>query len=150
MDKREQILQRLVSVAESLPGVSAVLRNQPKLDDTRRPAIVILDADEAVELGPDGARREAGATMLVAMTPQVFIHATGDNASDDSAGPTVNAWRAAWLKAVLLDPELLALVGSNGSIRYAGSATGFGWGRVMQGEIGIEITFVYPLKPSDL
>ena len=88
--------------------------------------------------------------MLIAMTPQVFIHAAGDGATDESAGPTVNEWRTAWLKAVLLDPDLLSLVGANGSIRYAGAATGFGWGRAMQGEVGIEITFVYHLNPNDL
>lgn len=150
MDKREAILVRLVAIAEGLPGVAAVLRNVPKLDDTRRPAIVILDADEAVELASEGPRRSPGGPTLVAMTPQVFIHATGASSDDESAGPVVNQWRAAWLKAVMLDAALLALVGSNGSIRYAGAATGFGWGRELRGEIGIEIAFVYYFNPSDL
>lgn len=150
MDKREQILERLVAIAEGLPGVATVLRNVPKLDDTKRPAVVILDADEAVELGPEGPRRSPGGSILVAMTPQVFIHATGTSAEDESAGPVVNQWRAAWLKAVLLDPDLRTLVGPNGSVRYTGAATGFGWGRELRGEIGIEIAFVYQLNLSDL
>ena len=45
MDKREPILQRLVDIARGLPGVASVTRNQPKLDDMPKPAIVILDAD---------------------------------------------------------------------------------------------------------
>jgi hypothetical protein len=146
MDTRELILSRLVEIAGALPGVATVIRNQPKLDDTIRPAVVILDADEAVEAAPDGARRAPGGRLLIAMTPQVFIHA----ADADAAGPIVNQWRTAWLKAVLMDPGLLALVGSNGSIRYAGAATGFGWGRELRGEIGIEIALVYSLNPSDL
>jgi hypothetical protein len=147
MDRREAILERLVAIADALPGVAAVLRNTPKLDDTARPAVVILDADEAVETAPEGPRRSAGGPILIAMTPQVFIHATGEG---ENAGPIVNQWRAAWLKAVLLDPVLKSLVGPNGSIRYAGAATGFGWGREYRGEIGIEIAFVYPLNLSDL
>lgn len=146
-DRREQILSRLVEIAEGLPGVAAVYRNRSKADDDKKPAVVILDADEAVASGPAGTSRASSPASIVEMTPQVFIHVAG---SGSSAGPAVNEWRAAWLKAVLTDAGLRALVGSNGSIRYVGLATAFGWGRSMDGELGIEIAFAYPLIPSEL
>ncbi len=43
MDKRELILQRLLEVAASVPGVVTVVRNQDEISEHRRPAIAVFD-----------------------------------------------------------------------------------------------------------
>lgn len=48
-DTREEILARLVGIAAEVPGVATTGRNRVGLSETARPAIVVLDADEAAE-----------------------------------------------------------------------------------------------------
>jgi hypothetical protein len=43
MDKREQILQRLVEIAAAVPGVNTAVRNQDELSERKRPAIAVFD-----------------------------------------------------------------------------------------------------------
>ena len=57
-DKREQILVRLLGVAQGLPGIAAAFRNKDEISDRQRPCIVILDADEAADdADPSGLAR---------------------------------------------------------------------------------------------
>ena len=47
MDKRELLLQRLVAIAQTVPGIRTVARNTDELSEHKRPAIAIFDADES-------------------------------------------------------------------------------------------------------
>ena len=73
MDKREQILQRLVEVAAGVPGVSTVVRNQDEISEHKRPAIAVFDADESADEAAERQDHPGRAPNLVVMTPEVLI-----------------------------------------------------------------------------
>ena len=144
MDKREEILARLLQVAASVPGVAMAVRNQDELSERSRPAIVVFDADESADEAADHPGR---APNLVVMTPEVLILL---GASPESVGSALNALRAKLVKAVLTDPQLIALTGANGRVRYASCSTHLGHGRSMEGSMGVQFTFTYVLRPEQL
>ncbi len=146
MDRREAILARLLVIASGIAGVKTARRNEASLSERARPGIVILDADEVVELPTTGSGKPARAPSVVSMTPEVVIQLQ-DNSED--VGSQLNAFRRLWLQAVLTDAEILGLVGPNGEVRYEGCATALSRGRTMEGEMGVAIAFLYPLKPSE-
>ena len=55
------------------------------------------------------------------MTPEIYLML---GAKPEDVGTAINGFRAAFIKAVLVDSELATIVGSNGDIRYEGCATG--------------------------
>lgn len=144
MDRREDILARLLVVAQGLPGMTAAVRNAGGLSDDKRPAVVILDADEVAEPAADSRGR---GPQMVTMTPEIYILLSGAPAD---VGTQINAMRAGLIKAVLDDAALQTLVTTNGAIRYEGCATGLARGRSMEGEMGVSIGFTYPLRTNEL
>lgn len=147
-DKREQILVRLVEIAEGVSGVIYAARNVGNIDDEDRPAIVIMDADEAADDGDgSGVARGTNAKRRVGLTPEIYI-LLGDK--PEKIGTELNAFRAALIKAVLTDSTLQGIVGANGGIRYEGCATALSRGRSMEGEMGVSFTFTYILNPAEL
>ena len=147
-DKREQILVRLLGIAQALPGIAAAFRNKDEISDRQRPCIVILDADEAADdADPSGLARRPNAPRRVGMTPEIYLML---GAKPEDVGTAINGFRAAFIKAVLTDPELATIVGSNGDIRYEGCATGLARGRNMEAEMGLSFTFSYILRPDEL
>ena len=147
-DKREQILARLLGIAQAMPGIIAALRNTDEISDRHRPCIVILDADEAADdADPSGLARRPHAPRRVGMTPEIYLML---GAKPEDVGTAINGFRAVFIKAVLTDPEPAALVGSNGDIRYEGCATGLARGRNMEAEMGLSFTFTYILRPDEL
>ena len=147
MDKREQIMARLLEVAASLPGVGTVTRNSDEISEHKRPAIALFDADESADEAAERQDHPGRAPNLVAMTPEVLILL---GASPESVGSALNALRAKLVKAVLTDPQLMALTGTNGRVRYAGCSTHLGHGRSMEGSMGVQFTFAYVLRPEQL
>lgn len=153
-DKREEILQRLVAIAEATPGVKTVRRNEHGLNDDDLPAIIILDGHETAD-DNDPRGRPAYAPRRVAMTPEIWFLAAEQDDHDAKAPPVnvgslLNAMRRPLLKAILQDAELQALCGKSGDIRYEGANTGLSRMRQMEAEIGLSVTFSYILKASDL
>jgi hypothetical protein len=49
----------------------------------------------------------------------------------------------------LHDKTLLQITGSNGRITYDGCVTDLARNRVMKGQMGISLTFVYPFIPDE-
>ena len=145
-DAREQILARLVEVAASVPGVALAGRNRVALSETARPAIVVLDADEAAD-EEDPRGRPANAPQLVVMTPELFVLA-GKPAAE--IGAELNAFRRRIVRRVLTDPALLGLVRPNGFVRYAGCATALAAGRSMESEMSLSFAIRYVLRPMDM
>jgi len=143
MDRREQVIARLVVIAAGVPGIVAALRNVDTLSERQRPGFVIFDGDEAVELPPPGRQGPS----MVTMTPEIAL-ALGDKS--ESVGTALNTLRAAFLKAALTDTTLRGIVGPNGRIHYAGCASAFARGRTMEGEMGISLSIEYPLNPAEL
>ena len=147
-DRRERILARLLGIAQAVPGLVATFRNKDEISDRQRPAIVILDADEAADdADPAGLARRPNAPRRIGMTPEIYLML---GAKPEDVGPAINGFRAAFIKAVLVDSELATIVGSNGDIRYEGCATGLSRGRTMEAEMGLSFTFSYILRPDEL
>jgi hypothetical protein len=147
MDKREAILARLVEIAAAVDGVTTAVRNQDEISERARPAISVFDADESVDERAEQQGHGGRAPNIVEMTPEVLILL---GAPPKDVGTALNALRAKLVKAVLTDSQLIALVGSNGRIRYAGCATHLGHGRSMEGFMGVQFVFAYVLRPDQL
>ena len=145
-DRRELILTRLLEIAKGIDGIAAAFRNRDEISEKQRPAIVILDADEAAD-DADPAARPSRSPRRVAMTPEIYI-LLGSRPED--LGSVINRLRARLVSAVLTDAPLVSIVGSNGDIRYEGCATALARGRSMEGEMGISFSFTYVLRPEEL
>ena len=146
-DVREAILARLTELATTVPGVSHSFRNRAGISEGTRPAIIVLDADEAVEEGDLVGNRPSTAPQIVMMTPEVFI-LVSKRAAD--IGAELNMLRRRMVRRVLTDAALRGIVGPNGSVRYAGCGTALAMGRSMEGEMAVSFAFRYVLKPSEL
>ena len=146
IDRREMILSRLLEIAGSTQGIVAALRNKDEISEKQRPAIVILDADEAADDADPGSR-PARSPRRVAMTPEIYILL---GAKPEELGSDINALRARFVKSVLGDSQLGSIVGTNGDIRYEGCATALARGRSMEGEMGVSFSFTYVLRPEEL
>jgi hypothetical protein len=145
-DKREQILARLLVVVSGIEGIVTAYRNKDEIDETERPSVVILDADEeAAENDPN--KRPATTPRRVVMTPHIYILL---NDSPENIGTHVNLFRARLIKAVLEDAELIALTHDGEGVRYEASTTALARGRSMEAECGVTFSFRYILKPSEL
>lgn len=146
IDKRELILARLLAIANNVAGVKKAWRHKGRLSETARPAIVILDADEAAEI-TDPPSHSPRAPRRVVMTPEIYLMLSGQ---PGEVGTDINLFRANFLHDVLTDADLRDIVGTNGDIRYQGCATGLAEGRSLEAEMGVSISFLYILKPEDL
>ena len=146
IDRREMILSRLLEIASATEGVVAAFRNKDEISEKQRPAIVILDADEAADDSDPGSR-PARSPRRVAMTPEIYILL---GAKPEELGSVINLLRARFVKSVLGDSQLGSIVGTNGDIRYEGCATALARGRSMEGEMGVSFSFTYVLRPEEL
>lgn len=148
MDRREEILERLAVVMAAIPGVTLAGRNIMQPDATQRPCVIVLDADE--QAGAQSQTRDRvrpSGPVLIDLTPEIYLLVNGGSAT---VGPAINAFRVLIVKAVLTDATLATLVTSSGAITYEGCATGLSRARSMEGEMGLQFTFTYPLNPSEL
>ena len=146
IDRREMILSRLLEIAGSTEGIAGAFRNRDEISEKQRPAIVILDADEAAD-DADPSSRPSRAPRRVAMTPEIYILL---GAKPEDLGTAINTLRARLLKAILTDLSLLTILSSSGEVRYEGCATALARGRSMEGEMGVSFSFTYVLRPEEL
>lgn len=146
-DRREEILARLVEVGRAVVGVKTARRNVMNISETSRPALIILDGDEAADDMEFGGTRPFSSPMPVVMTPEVFIMVS---ASAATVGSELNSIRGRVIRAVLTDSGLRDLVGTNGDIRYAGCGTALATGRSMEGEMAASFAIRYFLRPAEL
>ncbi len=147
LDRREDILVRLLAVCRTVDGVAKVARNEQVTNDWDFPAVIVLDADEEADEAAFGRGRPARSPNLVTMTPELYV-ILGE--TPEAVGSELNRLRARFIKAVLTDAELGGLVGTNGEIRYQACATGLARGRQMIGEMGLVFSFTYVLRPAEL
>lgn len=145
-DKREAILARLQVIAKAVRGVVSAVRNMHGLSDTQRPAIVVLDGDEAADDG-DPRNRPTNAYRIVDMTPEIYILL---GAAPEDVGADINLLRARLVKAILTDTTLRELTFQDEGIRYEGCVTALASGRTMEGEMAVNFTFTYVLRATDL
>ncbi|WP_027521759.1 hypothetical protein [Bradyrhizobium sp. Ec3.3] len=148
MDRREQILARLLEVMKALAEAEGghAFRNVAKVPESKLPAIRIFDGDETPDESAYGRGRPANSPVIVAAAPEIYITLATDT---EELGTALNGWRAKVIKAALTDEALLALC-HNGDVRYLGCSTAFGEGREMTGDLGLAFAFNYPLRPAQL
>lgn len=146
-DRREEILTRLLVIAQGIDGIVAAYRNKDELGEKMRPAIVILDADEAANDGDNNRGRPFASMRRVTMTPELYIVLGG---KPDTIGTDINALRAKLIKAVLTDATLASILTVNGSMSYEGCVTSLARGRTMEGECSVIFSFTYILNPADI
>jgi hypothetical protein len=150
-DRREQVLAALFLVLQSVAGVKVVVRNRGELPAAIRPAVVLLDGNETARDSPPQERgRLTAAPNLVDMSPEIYVVMDQREPKNDRIGEDMNAMRMAILKAIMTDEPLIAVLGSNGDIKYLGCDTDMASGRSMEGQLFLRFTFTYVLKPSEL
>jgi hypothetical protein len=151
-DLREQILNRLLAIAEDVDGIENAYRNvSGPIGEDSRPAISIFDGEEIAEEGDISFTRSRppNSPNLITMTPGIHILLS---AEAENVGSNLNALRVNFLKAILNDETLatLAYVNDGGQIRYGGCTTYTEPGRKMEGDMMIIISIIYPLIPTSL
>ena len=147
-DRREEILARLPDIGKDIEGIRIAVRNKDEIGERDRPASRVLDGDET-ERDPQQAATARGGmrTTMMEMMPVVSIEL---GATPEKVGTELNAFRGKFIKAVLGDAMLAAIVGANGRVRYVGCVTGFLPGRAIEGSIHLQFAIAYPLIPSEL
>ena len=161
LDRRSLILARVDAVLNGLTitltsGVIPAknfVHNRNELPKDKVPGIILLDADEVSDprgiQAPPGRGGPPGA-KLMRMTPEIYVVLDVRKPNNVSVGEDLNAARLAILGALLNDKELQQIVGNNGQISYDGCVTDLARNRTMAGQLGVSITFVYPLMPGEL
>lgn len=165
-DRRQLVLDRLYALLGGLTiqlagGPSGpvqivpgnITRNRNELDKTKVPGILILDADETkdsrAQLPPRGMTETGVPSSIMKMTPEIYVILDTRGIENENVGLDLNTARLAILAAVLPDSMLQNIVGANGNIVYDGCVTDLSRGRQMKGQLGISITFTYPLIPNE-
>lgn len=150
MDKREMILARLFAILQSVPNVEHCFRNRAELPDEKRPAIILLDGDETATKQRNDQPSVNAAPNLINVAPEIYVSLKGQKPDNKTVGQDVNTWRRKIIKLILTDAMLVDLVGPNGTITYNGCVTDLRKGHAMNGELGLDFTFAYVLRVSDL
>lgn len=160
-DRRAEILERLDELLEGLTITLSTgtiptgnfVHNRNELPAGKVPGIILLDADEVMDPRalrlPDGRQLPPG-VQLMRMTPEIYVVLDVRKPANANVGEDLNLARAAILAAVFTDGQLQGIVGSNGGISYDGCVTDLARNRTMQGQLGLSITFTYPLFPGEL
>lgn len=138
MDRRETILRRIATVCVTTGAV--VKRMAVDLHATERPAIVVNDGDETIQLNKGGK-----APMIVTLRPQLILVVQGEE-----PGTLINTLRAKVLKALLTDTILAGLLSPHGTIRYIGLETQVARGETLEADMALNFEATYLLDPSEI
>jgi hypothetical protein len=162
LDRREQVLDRLFTLLSELnipllggPNGSTsippehVVRNRNELPADMVPGIILLDADELRDLRQTlptrGLKETQVPSQVMRMTPEIYVVLDVRGIMNQNVGQDLNTARRAILAAILPDQTLQDIVGPNGNITLDACVTDLARNRTMKGQLGISITFTYPL-----
>lgn len=129
------------------------VHNRGQLPSEKVPGLILLDADETRDpryTQPQAGRKVPVGTAVMRMTPEIYIVLNVRTPNNTNVGEDLNTVRAALLNLILHDATLLTIVGANGQILYDGCITDLARNRTLKGQMGLSITFVYPLIPGEL
>jgi hypothetical protein len=165
-DRRQLVLDRLYALLGGLtiplqggptgplsivPG--NIVQNRNELPKEKVPGIIILDGDEIkdprAQLATRGLTETRVPSSIMKMTPEVYVVLDTRGITNENVGRDLNTARLAILAAVLPDTQLQNIVGANGNIVYDGCVTDLARNRTMKGQLGISVTFTYPLIRSE-
>ena len=142
---REDILERLLAVVAGIPNIRRAERNNTDLPDDYVPAANIYDGDEETKEFKLARPGNPSGLHIVEMTPVIQI-----SEQSNEVGSDIATLRRELIKRVLNDAALLASVGTNGAIHYAGCQTDLYTGRKFAAALTAEFVFKYPLKIEEL
>ncbi len=128
-----------------------VVRNRNQLQADKVPGLILLDADEvkdsrAFQNPPGGGQQRRMAPQLMKMTPEIYAVLDVRVPQNTNVGEDLNTIRMSVLNVIFTDSQLWDIVGANGNITYDGCVTDLARNRTMKGQLGISVTFGYPLK----
>lgn len=153
IDRREQLMIRLMAILNTVDGIRTVVRNRGLMRDEQRPAIVLLDGDESVRL--QGSARSDSLLHPTTNTssPEIYVlmnemRVNNKDADDVGVGTFLNQYRVAILGAINASAELRSLLGPNGRIQYRGAVTDLKSGGALSGEMRMDFSFDYPFNPN--
>lgn len=153
------ILERLTTILSGLSieltegtiPVGNFVRNRDQLTKELVPGVILLDADEVRDTrfptNTAGRSTPPGPGMMK-MTPEIYVVLDVRIPHNKNVGEDLNLARAAILDLVFRDPDLQMFTGS-GSIVYDGCVTDLARNRQMKGQMGLSISFTYPLIPGE-
>jgi hypothetical protein len=144
-DVREDILARLLAVVATVPNIKTAQRNNVDIPEELLPAVAVFDGDEETTGADDRSARPAGRPYVARMTPQIVVAEIHDGTTS-----ALGAFRREIISRVLNDATLVAHVGGNGAIRYAGCQTDFGQAREQFNQMSVQFMFQYSLKIEEL
>lgn len=148
MDRREEILQRLVEIAGGVSGIVKVARNTTEFPEQLRPAAIVFDGGEESPESLNPPRgRSTDQSRIVVMSPQIVILLGEDEAN---VGTEINALRARFLHAVQTDTALAALTFNGLGVFYLGCDTNLDSGRATEAEMSFSYAIPYVLRFSEL
>lgn len=161
-DRRQEVLDRLEAIfggltidllggpngaVQIVPG--HFVRNRNELQKNKVPGIILLDADEVKDprtpKEPPSGQQLRMPPQLMRMTPEVYVVLDERGVENKNAGKDLNTARLAILNVLMTDRQLWEIVGANGNIVYDGSVSDFARNRTMKGQLGMSVTFTYPL-----
>ena len=164
-DRRAKILARLdelftgLTVAltggETPAATVGFVHNRNELPADMVPGIILLDADEVKDpsfLKPQPGRQLPPGATVMRMTPEIYgvLDVRKGAQQNVNVGEDLNLIRGAILYLIFHDATLQGIVGSNGRIELDACVTDLARNRTMKGQIGISVSFIYPLFPQEL
>lgn len=145
MDRREEILARLVALAEGI-GVDEVFRNVTEFPSvgTGKRYISILEGDEDGN-DADPVGRGSRAPRKIVMTPPMVLHVSGPV---QDIGAELNTLRSDFQDAVETDATLRDLTFNSEGVRYLGFDSDLALGREVMGRIALRYSIPYRRLPT--
>lgn len=163
LDRRSDLISTLKTI---LSGLSITLsngaipagnfvHNRDQLPAALTPGIILLDGDEVkdpktIQLS-SGRQQSRLGDQIVSMTPEIYVVLEATRTPENAlVGEDLNTARLAILKALFDSTDLQMICGSNGGISYDGCVTDLAKNRQMRGQMGISMTFTYPLRFAEV
>lgn len=149
IDRREEILSRLMTIFEEMPGILRVYRNVEDVSAKERPAILMHDASE--ETSDIGSRPNGAMKDFFKLSPQIYI-ILGNRAT--VVGSQISEFRNSLVKRVWSDTILRDLVGigrnRESDIRYHGCGLDTTTGETREARLQAMFEFTYLLDLNEL
>ncbi len=151
IDRREQILSRLMDIFQTIPGISKVYRNREDVTGRAGPTIILHDANEETA---DIGGRPQGAVVTkdyINLNPQIYI-LLGDKS--EIVGSRVSELRRLLIVAIWSDSQLQEITGvhrnKESEIRYHGCGLDTATGEAREARLEVRFTFTYLLDVKEL
>lgn len=149
IDRREQILSRLMTIFDEMPGIVKTGRNVEDVSGRNRPAIIMHDAgEETADIAnrPNGAKKN-----FMKLSPQIYIK-LGDR--KEIVGSRISEFRNSLVKSIWGDVILRDLVGigrnKESDILYHGCGLDTSTGETREANLEIRFEFTYLLDLNEL